>query len=351
MKKNIYASVCIFVLLLSTLIFPLSLSADASEMSLLQGYEAFRNEDWVSALFFFRKAISSGSAPEETWYMLILTEMFAGEYQDAIIDCNLFISQFPSGVYYPLTLYQRGRALFCQGLYDQSVAQFTEFCHLYPDHEMYASALFWIAEAFFNEYNYSAAKVLYERIVIDFSRDAKASESQERLRTIGQAEREEKLLYLLKVTGEEYIAAKEDYERKLKQYQSQDSLGVYEQLEKRNAEIEQLQFSISELEMKNKTLLDQIAELEKKNQELQIAADEARKIATNLVSNAEKTSDLNDINEQYNSNQLVNSNSEHTENINSDLITDKKYPELEELKRKAAELQRILEESSVGGNK
>ena len=159
MNRSLFAVVCGCLVLFLFLVSPVSAETDVADMALLQGYDAFLNEDWVSSLFFFRKAVSSGNAPEETWYMLILSEMFAEDYESAVEDCNTFVANFPSGEYYSFALYQRGRALYHLNRKDESVSQLTEFCHLYPDHELYAPALFWIAESFFDEYNYSASKV------------------------------------------------------------------------------------------------------------------------------------------------------------------------------------------------
>ena len=62
---------------------------------------------------------------------------------------------------------------------------------------------------------------LYERILNEFPDDPKASAAQYRIETINQRSREEKLLYLLRETGEEYLSAKEAYERQLKLYSSE----------------------------------------------------------------------------------------------------------------------------------
>lgn len=362
MVRNIRLLTCVCLISFFGVIFPVFSDESKAEMALLQGYDAFRNEDWVSALFFFRRAVAVQEAPEETWYMLILSEMFAEDYSAAIQDCDMFIKKFPSGSYYPLALYQRGRALYCIGQYDESVSQLTEFCHLYPDHEMYASALFWIAESFFSEYNYSAAKVLYERIVTDFFRDAKSVDSQARLRTIGQAEREEKLLYLLKVTGEEYLASREEYERQLRQYQSEDSIGLHDQIQKKDEELELLQSELEELDSRNLELEKRVQELEGQNRDLQLTAEEARRVAADVAVAAGKSvreaqeagaaavaaaaeQAAAAVQQQAVSNATMEDEPKKEE---KPVDFGKEYPEIEELKRKAAELQRLLEQKSVG---
>ena len=216
----------------------------------LQGTDAFKSGEWMSAVFMLRRAVSySENCNSDTWYMLITAEMYAGEYKSAYQDCEMFLKDFPDSPYLSYVMYHKGRALFCLGEYERSVIQLSDFCHYYPDHEMYASALFWVAESFFAAYNYSDAEILYSRVVSEFPDDAKAAAAQYRIETIAQNAREEKLLYLLKETGEEYLAAKEEYERQLK-LSGSDSAG------ESRRRIMELQHANAELQKKI-TLLEQ----------------------------------------------------------------------------------------------
>ena len=216
----------------------------------LQGTDAFKSGEWMSAVFMLRRAVSyPENCNSDTWYMLITAEMYAGEYKSAYQDCEMFLKDFPDSPYLSYIMYHKGRALFCLCEYERSVIQLSDFCHYYPDHEMYASALFWVAEAFFAAYNYSDAEILYSRVVSEFPDDAKAAAAQYRIETISQNAREEKLLYLLKETGEEYLAAKEEYERQLK-LSGSDSAG------EARRRIMELQHANAELQKKI-TLLEQ----------------------------------------------------------------------------------------------
>jgi len=241
---------CIGILMMASC-FPISaqkVSATVSEASALtSGYEAYRNEDWTSAMFFFRKAVSgAGGATDETWYMLIMSEMYAGEFTAALGDCETFLRKYSFSMYCPYIQYQRGRCLHFLHQNENAVLTLSDFCHQYPNHDLYASALYWIAESFYAEYNYSSARSLYERIVMDFPRDSKVSAAQYRIDSIDQKFREEKLLYLLKVTGEESLAAREDYERQLKLLEAEDKLGLREQLSDARLRIEQLESRLRE---------------------------------------------------------------------------------------------------------
>ena len=317
---------------------------DEQNLSVLQGYESFRNGDWVSALFFLRKAVGYGDATEETWYLLILSEMYSQEYDAAIQDCQHYLAQYSGGSFSPLVEYQYGRALYCSGKYQDAISQFTDFCHAYPESEFYPSSLFYIAESFFNEYNYNSAKVLYQRLLDDYPLAERAPETQDRLRIITQAEREEKLLYLLRVTGEEYFAAKEDYEKQLRKYQSEDSM-VQDQLSKSFSDIKMMQSAADELQYKNDEQARRIAELEEEKKLLEISAGEARRLATDIATASQNASDANAEKEAVEVEEpVVVVEKEIPEN-------DMAYPELDEVLKKAKELEQLLEEKSIKGEK
>lgn len=219
----------------------------SSDDALVQGYNSFKGGDWTSATFFLRKAVTVPvNSTQEAWYMLIMSELYSEDYKNAVADCNTFISSFPEGSLKPFVLYQKGRALHYLGQNEDSVLVLSDFCHQYPDNEMYPSALYWIAECFYADYNFDTARTMYERVVTDFPEDAKAQDAAYKLDTISQHEREQKLLYLLKMTSEEYLSMSENYEKLLKQYQTEDMLDLRKQLKAANARIAELESAASE---------------------------------------------------------------------------------------------------------
>lgn len=195
--------------------------ADSSNFSLLQGYEAFKNEDWNTASMFLRKAVSlSVNSTAENYFMLIKSGIYSGEYKMAQEDCDRFLEKFPLSAYVPYVQYQNGRLLHLLGKNDDAVIVLSDFCKNHYDDELYPLALFWTGECFYDEYNFDLAKGLYERLVSEFPDSAKVSEARYKLDLISQRSREEKLLYLLKVIGEENLSTREEYERQLRIYQS-----------------------------------------------------------------------------------------------------------------------------------
>lgn len=237
----------VFIVSCFLFILPVSVFAQSQDNLLVQGLEAYRVGDWTSALFFLRKATSM---PEnlnpETWYVLIMSEMFAEDYDSVLSDGDIFISNFSTNYYIPQIQYQIARANFLKGNYTEAVRLFTNFCNSYPDHDLVPSSLFWMAESLYQTFNFDQAESLFQRIVLEYPESSKVVESAFRLELLNQREREEKLLYLLRVTGEEYLATKEDYERQLKQLQTEEVLALRAQVKQLSVQIEEMQAEIVE---------------------------------------------------------------------------------------------------------
>lgn len=287
-----------------------SVQSVTAQDSVVQGYEAYRSGDWSTAVFLLRKSVSLyKNATPDTVYMLVMAEMHNEDYAGAILDADYFISNYKSSSYLPYINYQKGRAFYYLGEYDDSVLLLSDFCHEYPENEMYASALFWIAESFFKAYRFDTAKGLYERIVSEFPSDAKIPEAQYRIETIEQHFREEKLLYLLKKTCEEYLTAKESYEKQLKEYQTEGLVGIQRQLKSEKDKNTSLEIEVEELKTKNAQLQASINDLERS---ASAAAEQAA------------------INESKKTDAVVN-------------------PEVLILKQKASEIESLLNPSSSGG--
>lgn len=268
---------------------------------LIKGLEAYKNGDWTSAIFLLRQSLSlkEDDSPE-TLYMLIMSELYSAEYKSALSDCDVYISRYPESCYISYVEYEKGRTAYYLGDYNRAVLLLSDFCHRYPGHEMYVSALFWMAEAFYAGYNYDQAKALYERIVTDFPLDAKAAEAQYRIETVEQRRREEKLIYLLKMTGEEYLSAKEEYEKQLKTYKTEGLVGLQRELKTEQDKSSALAAALEEQKKKNAELQSTVDSLQtasagirqqeppEKNSDILELKKKAREIQSLMNSNAEE---------------------------------------------------------------
>ncbi len=321
LKKT--SSVC--VLLVSGF---LAFSAEKYSADQQQGFDAYRKHDWTTSIFFLRKAVSVKSDPE-TLYMLVLSEIQAGEYKTALSDCDTFLGKYSASQYAPYVQFQKGRALHYLGKNEDAVLVLSDFCHQNPDNELYSSALYWIAESFYAEYNFDSARALYERISIDFPSSEKVTDARYRIEMIAQREREEKLIYLLKVTGEENLAAREDYERQLRLYQTEDKMGLRKALADAENRILDLEARLENEKRITRELTTENANLEKLASEMAV---QSVKPVDEKPAEAEKTE------------------TEVPKTVFSDVfpvrISD---PEVEALKRKAKVLQFVLDEKSAEG--
>ena len=246
-------------------------SSETGSYAFVEGCKSFSLGDWENAIFMLKKAVAyEDYETPDTYYMLITSEVEAGEYKAALNDCDYFLKQFPSSIYISRVTYLKGKILFNLKEYDKSVVVLSDFCHQYKNDDMYSYALFYIAESLYENYKYDEAESIYERIVQEFPNSPKFAASQYRIESILQRSREEKLLYLLKQTGEEYLAAKEDYERQLRLYNSDSVSSAKDRLhesQQKNAELESyvkdLEKQIAELQNQLNLQYEKQAELQK----------------------------------------------------------------------------------------
>ena len=197
-------------------------AGESASAAYVEGCKAFSRGEWSSAVFLLKKAAAyEENNNPDTYYMLIAAEIYAEDNQNALDDCDEFLKTFSTSVYVPRIQYMKGKLLYGLGEYEKSVVVLSDFCHRNEEDPLYPSALFYIAECMFTDYRYDEAEAIYERIVTQYPDSEKVAAAQFRIENIAQRSREEKLLYLLKQTGEEYLSAKEDYEKQLKLYNSE----------------------------------------------------------------------------------------------------------------------------------
>ena len=253
--KNVFS----FLFLLGLSVGP-CFSSETGSYAFVEGCKSFSLGDWENAIFMLKKAVAyEDYETPDTYYMLITSEVEAGEYKAALNDCDYFLKQFPSSIYISRVTYLKGKILFNLKEYDKSVVVLSDFCHQYKNDDMYSYALFYIAESLYENYKYDEAESIYERIVQEFPNSPKFAASQYRIESILQRSREE-----------EYLAAKEDYERQLRLYNSDSVSSAKDRLhesQQKNAELESyvkdLEKQIAELQNQLNLQYEKQAELQK----------------------------------------------------------------------------------------
>lgn len=230
-------------------------SSESAKAAFVQGCKSYSQGDWSAAKFMLKKAVSyPQNINPDTYYMLISSEINDDDNKSALDDCNIYLEKFPDSIYYPRITYQKGKVLYNLGEYEKSIITLSDFCHQYEDNELYSYALFYIGESLFAGYKYDEARQIYERVVTEFPKSEKTPAAQYRIDTIDQRGREEKLIYLLKQTGEEYLSAKEDYEKQLRLYNSDTINNTRERLTETQSRNEELERQVADLEAQIETL-------------------------------------------------------------------------------------------------
>ncbi len=317
MKKIIALLFLLFVTI------PFLVAQASTDDFLTQGLQAYKDGDWESAILLLKNAVSlPESSSPEVLYVLVMSEMFNGNYDDVLKDGKTFCNLYPDSEYKIYIDYQMGRALYYLGKYVDSISVLQKFCAENENNELFPSALFWMAESFYASYYFSEAKGLYERVVSDFPNSAKYVESLYRLDLIVQREKEEKLLYLLKVTGEEYISSKESYDRQIKQYNTEESIGLRNQLKTANENLKKSQSELEIIKTEKTALETKYAELENNYNELLVIVEQSK-----IEKEAEKLRYLQDIEELKRKAQLIQEalDIEVQNNVDNQILQDSEY--------------------------
>lgn len=325
-------------------------SSESASMAFVEGCKAYSTGDWSSAKIMLKKAVSyTQNQNADTYYMLISAEINAGDYKGALEDCNYYLEHFKNSIYYPRISYQKGKLLYNLGEYEKSIIALSDFCHQYENNELYPYALFYIGESLYEGYRYNDALEIYDRVVTEFPDFEKVSAAKYKIESISQRSREEKLLYLLKQTGEEYLSAKEDYEKQLRQYNSESVALTRQKLQETQIRNEELEKQIADLQM-------EIASLKAEN--------EQKEALLSVMNNNQKQNSENQYEEssENDEKQLEDSFSDNYINQNTinDLDTfkedsdipnqepfDETREQIQSMKEKALEIQRILNEQTV----
>ncbi len=285
MKKMVLIFVCLC--LFATVLLSQEASSTTTTsfgQDLVQGLEAYRLGNWEDSVFFLKRTSSFQEASSDSvWYFVVMAEMNLGDYNAALRDGTMFLNFFPESSYIPEITFQTLYAGYELEMYDEAITGFSAFIQEYPNNNLTSSAIFFTGESLYNVYEFERSKSLFQRLVAEYPNSSKFDDAVFRLELLEQREREEKLLYLLRVTGEEAVAAKEDYERQIKQLQSEETIILRKRLQELEADNSRLQIENQELAIQNESLKNTVTELNSL---------EVQRIQTENDSNANLINDL-----------------------------------------------------------
>ena len=316
--------------------------ADDWQQVLEEGLAAYNSRDYANATILLREALAGESGNSDVHYMLIMSEMYCEDYASVISDCSRFASLYPDSPLLPNVNYQKGKAFHYKGDNDQAVMVLSDFCHENPKSPVYPSALYWIAECFYEDYNFQMAEGLFQRIIDVYPDDKKAVDAKYKIDAIAQREREQKLLDLLKANNAKFLEQKASYERQLKGMESADIASIRKELDAANARIRELEAQLAQekADAASAKAREQAAAYKADSDAARAEAaaykaeaDKARQSATPVASAAEPVAEPG----------MASDAGSTSVSATRRGITEQ---ELLELKLRASQLQRLLDEKS-----
>ena len=167
----------------------------------------------------------------------------------------------------------------------------------------------------------------------------KAPQAQYKLDLIERRAREEKLLYLLKVIGEENLSTREEYERQLRVYALEDETGIKHSLLEAQARIAELEDLLSGKTLEGTENVEEPKETE--IVKVEEAVSKPKTPVTHIIQS------VNEPSLRVKQNKSGQGKSASVKNTNE----ASKEAEIQALKRKAKQLQYLLEEQKEEGEK
>jgi tetratricopeptide (TPR) repeat protein len=236
---------------------------------LAAGLDAYARSDWSTAILSFRKAVTLPDAGAEPWYWLVMAELSNSDYKAAMNDIDRFTMTFPEDGRVSDIAYQKGRILFIESEYDASISVLYSFIKSWPDHQMVPSAYYWIGECLYAAGRFDEAGKIFRMITENYPESVKREASLYRISLIGQTEKQDELLKLLKMSHEESLKIIEDYQRREKTYEQ--AITAYQKRISemiKDTRLGELETQLGDEKVRNSELLDRISRLEMLNAEL-----------------------------------------------------------------------------------
>lgn len=233
------------------------------------GIEAYARSDWSTAILSFRKAITLDSSGAEPWYWLIMSEISAEQYDNAVQDISRYIARFPDEQRVPDLVYQQGRIYYLLESYESCVKQMHTFIESWPNNSLVSSAYYWIGECFYTVGRFEESKKVFQTINLAYPQSPKREASIYRISLIEQKFQQEELLKLLKLSHEELLSSIEEFQRKEKSYE-QAILAYQKRISDmiKDSRLGELEKQLGDEKIRNSELIDKVSLLEIKNAEL-----------------------------------------------------------------------------------
>lgn len=153
-------------------------------------------------------------------YLLLAKSYIAvGNLDEAEKNLEYYIANYPRAADFQEALYQKGRLLFMQEDFENSVQSLQGFLITYPKSTFVPSAWFWIGESLYALGRLDEAQSAYRKILSDFPSSVKVEAAQYKVSLIQLTQKEVELARLLKWSHEEFLKSTEEFQAREKTYQ------------------------------------------------------------------------------------------------------------------------------------
>jgi TolA-binding protein len=181
------------------------------------GLEFYKKGAWAEAEQQFRlyHTTAQGALKQgEGLYWIALSEMGSGKYEEAVQNMDELIRIAPNSERAREIVYDKGRALFYLGKYNDAIVVLSEYVEKTDAGVYKAAAYYWIGECLYSLGQYSTADTFFRKVTQDYPQSIKFEASSYRIALIQQKKVEEELLNLLKWSHEEALKTVTEYQKR-----------------------------------------------------------------------------------------------------------------------------------------
>jgi TolA-binding protein len=201
-------------------LLPAESSSPASDIS--DGIDLFRDGQYDKTIQFLRAFLQN--PPNDTQkaaaYLLLAKSYIAiGTLTEAEKNLEYYIANYPHAADIQEALYQKGRLLFMQEDFENSLQALQSFLASYPKSAFVPSAWFWVGESLYGLGRLDEAQSAYQKILTEFPSSVKVEAAQYKVSLIQLTLKEVELARLLKWSHEEFLKSTEEFQTREKTYQ------------------------------------------------------------------------------------------------------------------------------------
>ncbi len=192
-----------------------------SGSDLKDGIDQFRNGQYDKAILLFHNVIldpTAGTQKASAYFLIAKSYMAVGKLDDAERNLEFYLSTYAGQPDYEEAVYQKGRLLFLQGEYENSIQVMQGFITDYPKSAFVSLAWFWVGESLYAMGRWDDAQPVYQKVVTDFPASVKVEAAQYKLSLIQLRRRDSEMSNLLKWSHEELLRSVEEYQNRERAY-------------------------------------------------------------------------------------------------------------------------------------